>query len=163
MAARRDSRRPRRTSKGRDEAEQQTRTTDEERQDERSGQQDDAGRDDSGGGGIFAELKDVASDAALAVLAPVAKKAATQAAKFAVSKGPELMEDKILPKLAESGGPAGIMEGLKDGGGPVGGLLSKVTGGEDEDEDGEGGNAGDGTGKGRRMPIQQAVDVAAPI
>src|SRR6476661_6475772 len=136
MAARRDSRRPRRTSNGRDEAEQETRTDGEERQEEeRSGQQDDAGRDDSGGGGIFAELKDVASDAALAVLAPVAKKAATQAAKFAVSKGPELMEDKILPKLADAGGPAGIMDGLKEGAGPVGGLLSKVTGGGDEDED----------------------------
>src|SRR3954465_10471776 len=152
MAARRDSRRPRRTSKGRDEAEQQTRNEGEDRQEERGEEQhDDASRDDSGGGGgIFAELKDVASDAALAVLAPVAKKAATQAAKFAVSKGPELMEDKILPKLAESGGPAGIMEGLKEGGGPVGGLLSKVAGGGDEG-DGEGGNAGDGTGKGRRM------------
>src|SRR4051812_27989863 len=161
MAARRDSRRPRRTSKGRDEAEQQTRTDGEERQEERSDEQDDTSRDGSSGG-IFAELKDVASDAALAVLAPVAKKAATQAAKLAVSKGPELMEDKILPKLAEAGGPAGLAEGLKEGGGPVGSLLSKVTGGDD---DGEGGDrdAGDGTGKGRRMPIQQAVDVAAPI
>jgi uncharacterized membrane protein len=163
MAARRDSRRPRRTSNGRDEAEQQTRTDGEERQqEERSEEQGDTSQDGSGGGGIFAELKDVASDAALAVLAPVAKKAATQAAKFAVTKGPELMEDKILPKLAESGGPGAIMDGLKEGGGPVGGLLAKVTGGGDDD-DGEGRDAGDGTGKGRRMPIQQAVDVAAPI
>src|SRR3954453_10716137 len=156
MAARRDSRRPRRTSNGRDEAEQQTRTTDEERQDERSEEQDDTGRDDDSRGGIFAELKDVVSDAALAVLAPVAKQAATKAAKFAVSKGPELMEDKILPKLADAGGPAGIAEGLKEGGGPVGSLLSKVTGGGDDEDDGDGGDAGDGTGKGRRMPIQQA-------
>src|SRR3954452_20948551 len=163
MAARRDSRRPRRTSKGRDEAEQQTRTAGEDRQEERSEEQDDTGRDDDSRGGIFAELKDVASDAALAVLAPVAKKAATQAAKFAVSKGPELMEDKILPKLADAGGPAGIVEGIKEGGNPVSGLLSKVTGGDDDEDGDGGGNAGDGTGKGRRMPIQQSVDVAAPI
>src|SRR5204862_4131910 len=45
-------------------------------------------------------------------------------------------------------------------GGAVGGLLSKVTGGGGDDD---GGDAGDGTGKGRRMPVQQAVDVAAPI
>src|SRR3954454_15413691 len=158
MAARRDSRRPRRTSKGRDEAEQQTRTTGEDRQDDRAEEQDAAGRDDSRGG-ILTELKDVASDAALAVLAPVAKRAATQAAKFAVRKGPELMEDKILPKLADAGGPGGLVEGLKDAGSPVAGLLSKVTGGDDDD----GGDAGDGPGKARRMPIQQAVDVAAPI
>src|SRR3954469_5961459 len=139
MAARRDSRRPRRTSKGRDEAEQQTRTAGEDRQEERSEEQDDTGRDDDSRGGIFAELKDVASDAALAVLAPVAKKAATQAAKFAVSKGPELMEDKILPRIADAGGPAGIAEGLKDG--PAGGLISKVTGQGDDDEDGDGGDA----------------------
>jgi uncharacterized membrane protein len=39
-------------------------------------------------------------------------------------------------------------------------MLSKLTGGDDDDS---GGAAGDATGKGRRMPIQQAVDVAAPI
>src|SRR4051794_31678686 len=161
MAARRDSRRPRRKSNGRDEAEQQTRTDGEERQEEERGQEQD---DTGSSGGVFAELKDVVSDAALAVLAPVAKQAATKAAKFAVTKGPELMEEKILPKLADAGGPAGIAEGLKEGGGPVGSLLSKAMGGgDDEDEDGDGGDAGDGTGKGRRMPIQQAVDVAAPI
>src|SRR4051812_19595626 len=162
MAARRESQRLRRTSRRRDEADQETRDAGEEAQGAEAKEQD----DDSGGhgssGGVFEELKNVASDAALAVLAPVAKQAATKAAKFAVKKGPELMEDKILPKLAEAGGPAGLAEGLMDGGGPVGGLLSKVTGGDD-DEEGGGGDAGDGTGTGRRMPIQQAVDVAAPI
>src|SRR6476661_1867920 len=159
MAARRDSRRPRRTSNGRDEAEQQTRTDGEERQEEeRSGQQDDAGRDDSGGGGIFAELKDVASDAALAVLAPVAKKAATQAAKFAVKKGPELLEDTVKPMLEDAGGVKGLVGQAVGPDGPAGGMLSKLKGGDDE----SGGDAGDGTGKGRRMPVQQAVDVAAP-
>ena len=65
------------------------------------------------------------------------------------------MEDKILPKLAEVGGPAGLVEGLKDG--PAGGLLSKVTGGADEDEDGDGGNAGDGAGKGRIARVTSVI------
>jgi uncharacterized membrane protein len=168
MAAERGSQRLRRASRGRGEAEQEARGSGDERRpdeadsSEEQGKGEDQGRNDSDGTGIFAELKNVASDAALAVLAPVAKQAATKAAKFAVKKGPELMEDKVLPKLAESGGPAALAAGLKEGGGPVGSLLSKVTGGDDDDGDG-GGNAGDGTGKGRRMPIQQAVDVAAPI
>jgi uncharacterized membrane protein len=68
--------------------------------------------------------------------------------------------------LEDAGGVKGLvgqaMSSATDG--PAGGLLSKLTpgGGDDDDEDG-GGNAGDGTGKGRRMPVQQSVDVAAPI
>ena len=113
------------------------------------GGEDEGSMEDGGpAGGVFAELKNVASDAALAVLAPVAKKAATTAAKYAVKKGPELVEDKLMPMLEEAGGPAGMLEKLKPGGG---------------DDDESGGDAGDGTGKGRRMPVQQAVDVAAPI
>src|SRR3954452_1752752 len=119
-------------------------------------------------GGVFAELKNVASDAALAVLAPVAQKAATGAAKYAVKKAPELIEDTVKPMLEDAGGVKGLvgqaMSSASDG--PAGGLLSKLTpggGGDDDDEDGGGGDAGDGTGKGRRMPVQQSVDVAAPI
>ncbi|MEA2449972.1 MAG: hypothetical protein QOG63_1904 [Thermoleophilaceae bacterium] len=159
MAARRESQRLRRAARGRSGAEEEASAASEE--EHRGEENDEPDREQSeSGGGIFSELKDVASDAALAVLAPVAKQAATTAAKFAVKKGPELMESKVLPKLAEAGGPGGLLESLKDGGGPVSGLLSKVAGGDDGD--GERG-VGDGTGKGRRMPIQQAVDVAAPI
>jgi uncharacterized membrane protein len=96
--------------------------------------------------GPIAELKGVMSDAAVSVLSPVAKKLATQAAKMAIERGPELLEDTILPKIQDLGDRAG-------------GLF----GGGDDEEDGGGGRAGDGTGKGRRMPIQQAVDVAAPL
>src|SRR2546423_8291846 len=120
---------------------------------------DDGASDDNGSsGGVFAELKNVASDAALAVLAPVAKQAATKAAKYAVKKGPELIEDTMLPMLEKSGGPKALLSEVMSSDGPAGGLLSKLTGG-----DGESSGAGDGAGKGRRMPVQQAVDVAAPI
>jgi uncharacterized membrane protein len=100
-------------------------------------------------GGAVAQLRGVASEAAVSVLSPVAKKVATQLAKMAVERGPELIEDTVLPKL-------------QDAGGMLGNLGERFGGGGDED-DGGGGKAGDGTGKGRRMPIQQAVDVAAPL
>jgi len=109
--------------------------------------QQDAGQEQGGGGGgAVAELRGVASEAAVTVLAPVAKKLATRLAKMAVERGPELIEDTVLPKLQDAGGK-----------------LGEKFGGGGEDEEGGGGNAGDGTGKGRRMPIQQAVDVAAPL
>jgi uncharacterized membrane protein len=111
------------------------------------GDREESTQDGGSSGGVFAELKNVASDAALTVLAPVAKKAATSAAKYAVKKGPELLEDTVKPMLEDAGGPAGMLAKLKPGG----------------DGDEGGGDAGDGTGKGRRMPVQQAVDVAAPI
>jgi uncharacterized membrane protein len=139
MAARRESQRLRRAARGRGEAEQEEQQAPEPQEENGNGH-----------GGLFSELKDTVSDAALAVLAPVAKQAATKAAKLAVKKGPELIEDKLMPMLADAGGPAGLLESVKD----------MVPG---ADSDSEGGDAGDGTGKGRRMPIQQSVDVAAPI
>jgi uncharacterized membrane protein len=123
---------------------------------------EDEGPTDDGGssGGVFAELKNVASDAALSVLAPVAKQAATSAAKFAVKKGPQFLEETVKPAIEDAGGVKGLVGHAMSSGEGAGGMLSKLTGGGDEDG---GGDAGDGTGRGRRMPVQQAVDVAAPI
>jgi uncharacterized membrane protein len=123
---------------------------------------EDEGPTDDGGssGGVFAELKNVASDAALSVLAPVAKQAATSAAKFAVKKGPQFLEETVKPAIEDAGGVKGLVGQAMSSGEGAGGMLSKLTGGGDEDG---GGDAGDGTGRGRRMPVQQAVDVAAPI
>src|SRR3954470_16960590 len=135
MASTRERRRARRPQR---ELEERAPVEDDDR-DER--EDDDAG---SQSGGAVSELKGVMSEAAVTVLAPVAKKLATQAAKMAVERGPELLEDTILPKL-------------QDAGGLVGGLGEKLGGGKDKK------GAGDGTGKGRRMPVQQSVDVAAPL
>jgi uncharacterized membrane protein len=123
---------------------------------------EDEGPMDDGGssGGVFAELKNVASDAALSVLAPVAKQAATSAAKYAVKKGPQFLEETVKPAIEDAGGVKGLVGQAMSSGEGAGGMLSKLTGGGDEDG---GGDAGDGTGRGRRMPVQQAVDVAAPI
>src|SRR3954471_22314845 len=94
------------------------RTSSDEGRDER---EEDETRSDDGGsdGGAFSQLKGVMSEATVGVLSPVAKKLATQAAKMAVERGPELLEDTILPKL-------------QDLGGLVGGLGEKVGGGKDK-------------------------------
>src|SRR4051812_39333814 len=89
--------------------------------------QQDAGQDQ---GGAVSQLRGVASEAAVSVLTPVAKKVATRLAKMAVERGPELIEDTVLPKL-------------QDAGGMLGGLTDRFGGGDD-DEDGGGGRAGDG-------------------
>jgi uncharacterized membrane protein len=161
MATARESRRLRRASRGRGEAEENGRREDDAKGEDNAQDEEQSPSFDDSGGGVISTLKDTAADAALAVLKPVAKRAATKAAKFAVEKGPQLFEDKVMPMMDDAGGPMGLVSNLAEGGGPAGALMSKLTGGGD-DEDG-GGDAGDGTGQGRRMPIQQAVDVAAPI
>jgi uncharacterized membrane protein len=131
-----------------------------ELEDDDGGEDEGSMEDGGSSGGVFAELKNVASDAALSVLAPVAKQAATSAAKFAVKKGPQFLEETVKPAIEDAGGVKGLVGQAMSSGEGAGGMLSKLTGGGDEDG---GGDAGDGTGKGRRMPVQQAVDVAAPI
>jgi Polyketide cyclase / dehydrase and lipid transport len=110
-------------------------------------------------GTLTAELTNVIRDAAIETLSPVARKATTSAAKYAVTKGPDLIGSTVMPKvtdaISEAGGP---MELAKKAGGGAGGLLSKLGGG-----DGAGDADADATGSGRRMPVQQAVDVAVPL
>jgi uncharacterized membrane protein len=123
--------------------------------------------------GVFGELGGVARDAAMAVLAPAVKSASEKAAKKALERGPELLMEKVLPKIEDAGGLETLANNaLKQAGLPgkiagklgMGGkLVSNLTGG-DEDEEGGGGSAeGDATGSGRRMPVQQSMDVAAPL
>jgi uncharacterized membrane protein len=62
--------------------------------------------------------------------------------------------DKVTGKLDEAGGPSGVLKDTLKGVLPFGG--------------GSGGGGGDkndvpGVGKGRRMPVQQSVDIGAPI
>jgi hypothetical protein len=60
--------------------------------------------------------------------------------------------DKVSEKVDEAGGPGGILADTVKGALPFGG-------------GGGGGNKGGGLGigKGRRMPVQQSIDIAAPI
>jgi len=134
----------------------------------------DAGRASSDpggeGNGLFSELTDTARDATLAILKPAIKSAAESATNYAVTKGPELLKDQVGPKLEQAGGLAGMADKALSNAGPLGKvastfgmggkLVDNITPGDDED----GGEADlDATGSGRRMPVQQAIDVAVPL
>lgn len=110
-------------------------------------------------GTVREELGSIVRDAALEVLGPVARQATKQAAQYAASKGPEIAKDTLLPKIQEAGGAGALAKGalssVSDAGG---GLMSKLGGGG-----GGGDSEARGTGKGRRLPVQESVDVAVPV
>jgi uncharacterized membrane protein len=66
----------------------------------------------------------------------------------------EKVKAKVEEKVGQAGGPAGIVKNVVKKALPFGGN-------EDEDDDGDSGVRG--IGKGRRMPVQQSIDVAVPI
>jgi uncharacterized membrane protein len=107
---------------------------------------------------ITSELKDTFRDAAIEVLKPVMKKATTQVAKYAVTKGPDLVKDK----LDGAGGAGALAKGLADKGGgvagAVGGIASKIGGGGKKE-----GESPSGTGRGRRLPVQVYVDIGVDL
>src|SRR4051794_9979821 len=120
----------------------------------------------SGVGTITGELKSAFREAAVEVLKPVMRKATTEAAELAVSQGPKLMKDKVAPKVADAGGAAGIAKGLASKGGGVadvvGGVASKLTGGGGGGG-GEKGKAPSGTGPGRRLPVEETIDMGVDL
>src|SRR5829696_6808614 len=126
--------------------------------------------------GLIAPLKKAAVTAAVAALTPVVKNAAEGAANklpemLENAGGPEGIANLAKDKLGEAGGMGGVAKLVTDqiGGGGGGGIVSSalgaVTGGAlgGGDDDDEASKPPDGAGSGRRMPIQQAVDVAAPL
>jgi uncharacterized membrane protein len=101
--------------------------------------------------GPLSGAKGVVAGVALAALVPAAGRGVAKIA------GPKLSElgDEVGDKVDDltPDGVGDLLPDMPD--------LGNVLGG-DQDEDGEGGSA-PGHGSGRRMPIQQAVDIAAPI
>ena len=63
---------------------------------------------------------------------------------------------KIEEKVEQAGGPGGILKSALKKSLPFGG-------GSSDDEDSDDDSGADGTGEGRRMPVQQSIDVALPI
>jgi hypothetical protein len=116
-------------------------------------------------------LKGVAVGAGLAAAAPLAVKGASKLAKGGLGNGANPLHkpvqkagekvkgaasDVIDKKIQDAGGPGGI---AKEAGKS---LIPGLGGGGDDN--GGGGKSGEpGVGKGRRMPIQQAVDVPVPV
>jgi hypothetical protein len=103
---------------------------------------------------VAQELREIVREAAREVLVPVARRATTQAATYAIRRGPQLARDTIVPKLTsvieEAGGPGAFAKGA----------LSSVSG------------AGAGKLEGgsptrpwreRSLPEEESVDVVVPL
>jgi uncharacterized membrane protein len=119
--------------------------------------------------GPLSGAKGIGAGMALAAAAPLAKKGvdairssngvpgpskiAGKAASKAGDKVSDTLKDTVSSKVDEAGGAGGLVKEAASG------LLP--FGGGGDDGGGKGGVAG--VGKGRRMPVQQAVDVAVPI
>ena len=115
------------------------------------------------------ELKQAIRDAALEVLGPAAREATNSAAKYAVSKGPELVTKRVMPAVWNAGGQGGLAQQAKSKGvealsemGGIGGVAGKLLSKLGGKGKGGGGNA-TGWGHNRRMPIQQVIYVSVPI
>ena len=134
--------------------------------DERDDDSNGAGGSGSGGTPTIAgELKDTFREAAIEVLKPVMRKATTSAAKYAVTQGPSLVMDKVAPKVKEAGGAGALAKGVASRGGgiaeKVGGVASGIGGtlsGKKKE-----GKSPSGTGRGRRLPVQEYVDVGVDL
>jgi uncharacterized membrane protein len=101
-------------------------------------------------------MKGVVAGAGLAALAPLAVKGAGKL----VSKVPSPTD--AARKAGEKAGE-GAKDAVGGAGGVAGKLLPNLGGGDSDSDSGGTKNEATGVGKGRRMPIQQAVDVAVPI
>jgi uncharacterized membrane protein len=109
-----------------------------------------------GGGTLVSELRGTIREAALEVLRPLAREATTAAAKAAATKGPGLVKDRVMPKVEDAGGPGALAKGaLAKGGGVASGITEKL--GRKK------GKAPAGAGKGRRLPVQEHIDVAVAV
>jgi uncharacterized membrane protein len=134
--------------------------------------EDVAGDDDDDRGGsngsptITSELKDTIREAAVEVLKPVMRKATMSAAKYAVKEGPSLFKDKLAPKLEEAGGAGELVKGVASKGGgvadAVGGVASGI-GGKLTGKKKKEGESPSGTGRGRRLPVQECIEVGVDI
>jgi uncharacterized membrane protein len=122
--------------------------------------------------GPLSGMRGVAAGAGLAALVPLATKGGVKAVKRRLAAGGAKKPAEVLSdatsKLGDSVGE-GVGDKVKekvDESGGVGGVAKQAAGGvlpgRGGGSDGGGGGGVDGVGKGRRMPVQQAVDVAVP-
>jgi hypothetical protein len=113
------------------------------------------------------ELAAIARETAIEVLGPVVRNATKQAAKYAVTRGPQIMarnvaprvRDSVMPAIEEAGGAGALARGaLSNVSGKRAGLLSKVGLGKDRGK----GTSLPGT-EDWRVPVEESVDVAVPL
>ncbi len=133
-------------------------------------------RDTVSANGRLSGMKGIAAGAGAAALAPIAIKGASKLAK---AKG--LTDDGLGGALKSPGRALGgvtsglgdrvsatVNEKIEDAGGPSGIMKDAAKGmlpfgGSDDDGENKGKGGVPGVGKGRRMPVQQSVDIGVPV
>jgi uncharacterized membrane protein len=124
-----------------------------------------------GGKGPFSGAKGLAAGAGLAAAAPLAKKGVDAIRNGGMPSMPTLSPTKAVGNMASKAGDK-VGSNLKDTvsekvdeAGGAGGLVKEAASGLLPGGGGDGGGKGGmpGVGKGRRMPVQQSVDVAVPL
>ena len=117
----------------------------------------------AGGGGeqrsVREELREIVREAALEVLIPVARRATTQAAVYAVKHGPQYARSTLAPKLdkaiEEAGGPGALAKGaLSSVSDARTGMLEKV---------GLGAESEPRPWRERPLPVELSIDVVVPL
>jgi uncharacterized membrane protein len=117
----------------------------------------------AGGGGdqrtLADELREIVREAAREVLVPVARRATRQAAMYAISRGPQLTRDTIVPKVTaaieEAGGPGPFAKGaLSSLSGAGAGMLGKA----DIPRESKSRPWRD-----RPLPVEESIDVVVPL
>jgi uncharacterized membrane protein len=106
---------------------------------------------------LTGELKDAFRAEAIDVLKPVLRKATTRAATYAVTQGPALVKERVAPKVQEAGGAGAIAKAVASRGRGIGGVVSKLG------RDRKGGTSPSGTGRGRRLPVQECIDIGVDL
>jgi uncharacterized membrane protein len=115
----------------------------------------------SNGSGALSGPRGLAAGVALASAAPLAGKAVKKLAVKRVGKVAENAKDTVGKGVKDAAGEAVDQAG--DAPGIAKSALKKMLPGGSGKDGGEGQKGAPGVGKGRRMPIQQSVDIAVPL
>jgi uncharacterized membrane protein len=108
---------------------------------------------------LTGDLKETFREAAIEILRPAMRNATKSAAKYAVLNGPGLVRTKVAPRIQDAGGAGAIAKGLTSkGGGIAGSLGSKLKRSKKRE-----GESPSGAGRGRRLPVQEFVDVGVDL
>ena len=117
----------------------------------------------AGGGGaertLREELREIVREAAREVLVPAARKATTQAAIYAIRRGPQLARDTLVPKVGaaieEAGGPGALARRAR----------SSVSRARTKTLEQAGPSAGSQARpwQERPLPVEESIDVVVPL
>lgn len=115
----------------------------------------------NGGDGALSGPRGLAAGVVLASAAPLAGKAVKKLAVKRVGKLAESAKETVGKGVKDAAGDA--VDQVEDAPGVAKTLMKKMLPGGSEKGGGKGQEGAAGVGKGRRMPVQQAVDIAVPL